>query len=50
MFIIGILLFNASLYIALSKLNHNPQIFQRAKAFPRIISTKKTSGFDYEQD
>lgn len=48
--IIGILIFNATLYVALSKLTHNPQLFQMAKAFPRIISNKKTSGFDYEQD
>lgn len=50
MMIIGILIFNAALYVALSKLTHNPQLFQMAKAFPRIISNKKTSGFDYEQD
>lgn len=50
MLIIGILVFNATLYVALSKLTHNPQLFQMAKAFPRIISNKKTSGFDYEQD
>lgn len=50
MMIIGILIFNATLYVALSKLTHNPQLFQMAKAFPRIISNKKTSGFDYEQD
>tara|TARA_R110002020_G_scaffold470781_1_gene696929 strand:- start:503 stop:652 length:150 start_codon:yes stop_codon:yes gene_type:complete len=48
--IIGILIFNATLYVALSKLTHNPQLFQMAKAFPIIISNKKTSGFDYEQD
>ncbi|MGY8913566.1 MAG: hypothetical protein ACKVJF_00590 [Flavobacteriales bacterium] len=48
MMIIGILIFNATLYVALSKLTHNPQLFQMAKAFPRIISNKKTSGFDYE--
>lgn len=48
--IIGILIFNATLYVALSRLTHNPQLFQMAKAFPRIISNKKTSSFDYEQD
>lgn len=48
--IIGILIFNATLYVALSKLTHNPQHFQIAKAFPRIISNKKISGFDYEQN
>ncbi|MBA6153083.1 hypothetical protein [Gelidibacter maritimus] len=50
MLIIGILIFNATLYVALSKLTHNPQLFQIVKAFPRIISNKKNSGFDYEED
>jgi type IV secretory pathway VirB3-like protein len=48
--IIGILIFNAGLYIALTRINQNPQLFQMAKAFPRIISNKRNSGFDYEQD
>lgn len=48
--IIGILVFNAALYVALTRITHNPQIFQMAKAFPRIISNKRNSGFDYEQD
>ncbi|TXD81519.1 hypothetical protein ESY86_17885 [Subsaximicrobium wynnwilliamsii] len=48
--VIGILIFNAGLYIALTRINQNPQLFQMAKAFPRIISNKRNSGFDYEQD
>tara|TARA_R110000764_G_C10921768_1_gene373965 strand:+ start:582 stop:785 length:204 start_codon:yes stop_codon:yes gene_type:complete len=48
--IIGILVFNAALYVALTRINHNPQLFQMAKAFPKIISNKRNSGFDYEQD
>ena len=48
--IIGILIFNAGLYIALTRINQNPQLFQMAKAFPKIISNKRNSGFDYEQD
>lgn len=48
--IIGIMVFNAILYIALTRMANNPQIFQMAKAFPRIISNKRNSGFDYEQD
>ncbi|WP_339657584.1 hypothetical protein [uncultured Maribacter sp.] len=48
--IIAILIFNAGLYIALTRINQNPQLFQMAKAFPRIISNKRNSGFDYEQD
>ena len=48
--IIGILVFNAALYIALTRITHNPQLFQTANAFPQIISNKRNSGFDYEQD
>ncbi len=48
--IIGILIFNAALYVALTRITNDPQLFQIAKAFPRIISNKRNSGFDYEQD
>jgi hypothetical protein len=48
--IIGILIFNAALYVALTRITNDPQLFQMAKAFPRIISNKRNSGFDYEQD
>ncbi|WP_026754842.1 hypothetical protein [Sediminibacter sp. Hel_I_10] len=48
--IIGVLVFNASLYVALTRIAHNPQLFQMAKAFPQIISNKRNSGFDYEQN
>lgn len=48
--IIGLLIFNAGLYISLTRINQNPQLFQMAKAFPRIISNKQNSGFNYEQD
>jgi len=48
--IIGVLVFNASLYVALTRIAHNPQLFQMTKAFPKIISNKRNSGFDYEQD
>ena len=46
--IIGILVFNAALYVALTRISHNPQIFQTANAFPKIISNKGNSGFNYE--
>ncbi|MDO7173192.1 hypothetical protein [Mariniflexile sp. AS56] len=46
--IIGILIFNATLYVALTRITNNPQLFQMAKAFPRIISNKRNSGFNYE--
>lgn len=48
--IIGVLIFNAALYVALTRITNNPQLFQMAKAFPKIISNKRNSGFDYEQD
>ncbi|MGB6153697.1 MAG: hypothetical protein WBG48_17070 [Pricia sp.] len=46
--IIGILVFNAVLYVALTRLANNPQLFQMGNAFPKIISNKRNSGFDYE--
>ncbi|THV60763.1 hypothetical protein EZV76_00015 [Flagellimonas alvinocaridis] len=48
--IIGLLLFNAVLYIALIRMANNPQLFQMGNPFPKIISNKRNSGFDYEQD
>lgn len=48
--IISVLVFNASLYVGLTRITHNPHLFQLAKAFPKIISNKRNSGFDYEQD
>lgn len=48
--IIGILIFNAVLYIVLTRITNNPQLFQMTNAFPKIISNKKNSGFNYEQD
>jgi len=46
----GVFLFNSVLYIALIRSVNNPQIFYVAKVFPKIISNKKNSGFDYEKD
>jgi len=48
--IIGLLTFNACLYMALTRIAHNPQLFQRSNMFPEIISNKRNSGFKYEQD
>jgi type IV secretory pathway VirB3-like protein len=48
--IIGILIFNAALYVVLTHITNNSQLFQMGKAFPQIISNKKHSGFDYEKD
>ncbi|HEA30723.1 MAG TPA: hypothetical protein ENH91_12170 [Leeuwenhoekiella sp.] len=48
--IIGVLVLNAVLYIALTRIASNTQLFQTAKAFPKIISNKRNSGIDYEKD
>ena len=48
--IISILIFNAALYVALTRITNDPQLFQMAKAFPQIISNKRNSAFDYEED
>ena len=48
--IIGILIFNSALYVALTRITNDPQLFQMAKAFPQIISNKRNSAFDYEED
>ena len=46
--VIGILICNATLYIALTKFAHNPQLLQVARVFPKIISNKKSSVYHYE--
>jgi len=46
--IIGVLGFNATLYMGLSKFAHNPQLLQFSKVFPKIISNKKSSALQYE--
>ncbi|TLP72844.1 hypothetical protein [Maribacter sp. ACAM166] len=48
--IVGIFIFNAALYVALTHVTNNPQLFQMANAFPKIISNKRNSGLDYGQD
>lgn len=46
--IIGVLAFNATLYIALTRFAHNPQLLQFSKVFPKIISNKKSTALYYE--
>ncbi|WP_418603562.1 hypothetical protein [Hwangdonia sp.] len=46
--IIGVLAFNAALYIALTRFAHNPRLFEFSKVFPKIISNKKSTALDYE--
>ncbi|WP_203296569.1 hypothetical protein [Luteirhabdus pelagi] len=46
--IIGLMVFNGGLFIALIRIANNPQLFQLANPFPRIISSKRYSSIDYE--
>ncbi|WP_417372135.1 hypothetical protein [Gelidibacter japonicus] len=48
--IVGIITFNVGLYIALIRITNNPQLFQFSNPFPRIISNKKPSSINYEED
>ena len=50
MMIVGVLFFNSTLYIGLTRFSSNPQLLQFGKPFPKIISNKKISIFNYEQD
>lgn len=46
--IIGLLSFDAILYIALTRIANNPQLSQTGNPFPKIISNKRNSGIHYE--
>ena len=48
--IISVLVLNSILFVTLTRMANNPQLFKTAKAFPKIISNKRNSGFDYEED
>ncbi len=48
--IVGIFIFNAALYISLTRISASPQLFHFSKVFPQIISNKKSNFFNYEQD
>ena len=48
--IVGIFIFNAALYIALTRITNSPQLLDYSKVFPEIISNKKSNFFSYEQD
>ncbi|HNP69424.1 MAG TPA: hypothetical protein PKH16_16070, partial [Aequorivita sp.] len=43
--VIGVLICNATLYIALTKFAQNPQLLQVARVFPKIISNKKSTTY-----
>ena len=48
--IIGVIILNVGLFIALIKITNNPQLFHFSKPFPQIISNKKPTLFNYEED
>tara|TARA_Y100000588_G_C14061140_1_gene841467 strand:+ start:391 stop:675 length:285 start_codon:yes stop_codon:yes gene_type:complete len=48
--IISSLLFNAFLYIGLNRISRLLEFVQLTGAFPKIISNKRNSGIDYEED
>ncbi|AWH75479.1 hypothetical protein DCS32_15310 [Dokdonia sp. Dokd-P16] len=48
--VIGAMFLNAALYIALGRVNSKPHLFQIGNSFPLIISNKKNSTIDYEED
>lgn len=48
--IIGAFIFNITLYVAFIKFRRTPQLLQFTTLFPRIISNKKSSLLDYEED
>lgn len=48
--IIGSFLLNGTLYTILIRITGNPRLFHIAKVFPKLISNKKSSLFDYEEN
>lgn len=45
--IIGVFVFNAALYIALTHFTKNPSLLHFQRVFPEVISNKKTSPLYY---
>ncbi len=48
--VITVFVLNAGLYVSLTRLAANPQLFQFSRIFPKIITVKKSSHLHYEQD
>ena len=48
--IIGVFVFNASLYIALTQITRNPALLHFKKVFPKSISNKRQSPLYYEEN
>ena len=48
--VIGAFAFNSVLYISLTRIASKPQFFNAITTFPKLISNKKTSLLDYEEN
>ncbi|HEX9825388.1 MAG TPA: hypothetical protein VGA80_02230 [Flavobacteriaceae bacterium] len=48
MLVLGALIINGTLYVALLKLTNQPQVLNFQNVFPQAISNKKTSTLYYE--
>nr|WP_298247263.1 hypothetical protein [uncultured Christiangramia sp.] len=48
--IIGVFICNTCLYIILTRISNNPRPFQFSSVFPNIISNKKSSLLNYEEN
>ncbi|UJH91925.1 hypothetical protein LZ575_04585 [Antarcticibacterium sp. 1MA-6-2] len=48
--IIGALIFNCILYLVLIRITRTSQLFQVSVKFPEIISNRRNSNLNYEQD
>jgi len=48
--IIGALIFNCILYLVLIRITRTSQLFQVSVIFPEIISNRRNSNLNYEQD
>jgi len=48
--VIGVFVFNAGLYIGLTRIANLPQYFEFISVFPKNITNKKSSLFNYDQN
>ncbi len=48
--ILGVIVFNSSLYMVLTRITNTPLNFQFMGVFPKLISNKKSTGLTYEED
>jgi len=48
--VIGVFVFNAGLYIGLTRIANIPRYFEFTSVFPKNITNKKSSLFNYDQN